>query len=210
MIYTYVPLCLVVGIFRGIQNHLLDHLLCLFLRHLVVCFCLKRLSIGLKESLVFFLQFIPHCIYILFMHVLATITLSFFHYINPIYLCVKLLINVIIFPVQTDRATFVVCAQILKQLHKHLQVTTQLRLFFWQPTCVETKKRSRVGRNKPVEVMTGSMFPCFERASMHSCLVIWKIRHFSIRCCTYTYNCSSDDDDQLIVNNINNKTQKLN
>uniref|UniRef100_A0A2P2JL85 Uncharacterized protein LOC105127482 n=1 Tax=Rhizophora mucronata TaxID=61149 RepID=A0A2P2JL85_RHIMU len=36
----------------------------------------------------------------------------------------------------------------------------------------------------PVEVMTGSMFACLERASMHSSLVILKIRHFSIRCWT--------------------------
>lgn len=38
--------------------------------------------------------------------------------------------------------------------------------------------------NIPVEVMTGSMAACLERASTHSSLFMWKIRHFSIRSCT--------------------------
>jgi len=36
----------------------------------------------------------------------------------------------------------------------------------------------------PVEVMTGLIFACLERASMHSSFVMWKIKHFSIKCCT--------------------------
>jgi hypothetical protein len=46
---------------------------------------------------------------------------------------------------------------------------------------------------KPVEVMTGVMFACLERASTHSSLLIWKIKHFSIMCCTYTYIHTSKD-----------------
>lgn len=48
----------------------------------------------------------------------------------------------------------------------------------------KTKERGEVTRNKPVEVMTGSIVACFVRASMHSSFVMWKIKHFSIICCT--------------------------
>jgi len=39
-----------------------------------------------------------------------------------------------------------------------------------------------------VEVITGLMLACFDKASMHSSFVMWKIKHFSIRCCTYRNN----------------------
>jgi len=52
---------------------------------------------------------------------------------------------------------------------------------------VNIEKKSWNGKeeNIPVDVMTGLIFACLERASMHSSFDMWKIKHFSIRCCTW-------------------------
>ena len=48
-----------------------------------------------------------------------------------------------------------------------------------------TKERKMV--TEPVEVMTGLIFACLDKASMHSSLLMLNIKHSSIRWCTCIY-----------------------